>query len=82
MCGIAGFVDFSRDTTGKMLRQIAVHGRDESRLKGHPAFLRAAARLAQTRPDIRFACIGDEPDRCRQTLECKARELGSSGQLK
>ena len=47
-------------------------------LKDHPTFLRAAARLAETRLDIRFVCVGDGPDPYRQSLKQMADDLGLS----
>jgi glycosyltransferase involved in cell wall biosynthesis len=45
-------------------------------IKDHPNFLRAAARLAQGSPKVRFVCIGDGPTQYRVKLEALSRELG------
>jgi len=45
-------------------------------MKDHPTFLRAAARLAQEREDVRFVCVGDGPTPYRQTLQELADSLG------
>lgn len=45
-------------------------------MKGHPIFLRAAARLSQEREDVRFVCIGDGPPAYREELHTLGRELG------
>lgn len=42
-------------------------------MKGHSAFLKAAARLARERHDVRFVCVGDGPAIYKQGL---AKELG------
>lgn len=45
-------------------------------LKDHQTFLKAAARLAHTRPDARFACIGGGPEKYLHDLRILADELG------
>ncbi len=40
--------------------------------KDHPNFLRAAAILAERRPDARFVCVGDGPAAYRECLERQA----------
>ncbi|MGA2080403.1 MAG: glycosyltransferase [Holophaga sp.] len=45
-------------------------------VKDHPTFLRAAARLAQDRPDLRFVCVGAGPAGCREHLRSQALALG------
>jgi glycosyltransferase involved in cell wall biosynthesis len=45
-------------------------------IKDHPNFLKAAARLAQKMPEVRFVCIGDGPTPYRVKLETLSRELG------
>jgi glycosyltransferase involved in cell wall biosynthesis len=43
-------------------------------MKDHPNFLRAAAILAELRPDLRFICVGDGPE--RKSLEDLSVKLG------
>lgn len=50
-------------------------------MKNHPLFLHAAARLAPTRPDVRFVCVGDGPTDYRAQLQALAAELGLTQQL-
>ncbi|HEU4950860.1 MAG TPA: glycosyltransferase [Holophagaceae bacterium] len=45
-------------------------------VKDHPTFLRAAARIAATRPEARFVCIGDGPGSYAAALKRQAAELG------
>ena len=45
-------------------------------MKGHDCFLEAAKRVAAVRPDLRFFCIGEGPEKGR--LEALAAELGIS----
>lgn len=45
-------------------------------MKGYAAFLRAAALIAQSRPNIRFVCIGDGPAAYRVELQSQAELLG------
>ena len=47
--------------------------------KDHPTFLRAAALVAQQRPDVRFICVGNGPDDYRAALQTQARDLGLNG---
>lgn len=50
-------------------------------MKDHATFLRAAAILARQRPDVRFMCVGDEPDEYKQRLKTLSVELGMSSRL-
>ncbi len=45
-------------------------------VKDHPTFLRAAARLAEARPDLRFVCVGAGPAAYAERLRELARGLG------
>lgn len=45
-------------------------------IKDHPTFLRAAARLRQTNPDVRFVCVGDGPAGLRAELQALSESLG------
>jgi glycosyltransferase involved in cell wall biosynthesis len=45
-------------------------------IKNHGCFLKAAARLSQELPEVRFVCIGDGPVRHKMKLEALSRELG------
>jgi glycosyltransferase involved in cell wall biosynthesis len=56
-------------------RLIGLVGRLDA-IKDHAGFLRAAARLAQQLPEVRFVCIGDGPAEYRAKLEALSRELG------
>ena len=56
-------------------RLIGLVGRLDA-IKDHAGFLRAAARLAQQLPEVRFVCIGDGPAQYRAKLEALSRELG------
>jgi glycosyltransferase involved in cell wall biosynthesis len=56
-------------------RLIGLVGRLDA-IKDHAGFLRAAARLAQQQPEVRFVCIGDGPAQYRAKLEALSRELG------
>jgi glycosyltransferase involved in cell wall biosynthesis len=56
-------------------RLIGLVGRFDP-IKDHPNFLRAAARLSQGLPEVRFVCIGDGPMQYRVKLEALSRELG------
>jgi glycosyltransferase involved in cell wall biosynthesis len=49
--------------------------------KDHGTFLRAAAQIAQSRPDVRFVCIGDGARSCRSELMKLAESLGLSTRL-
>lgn len=50
-------------------------------MKDHPTFLQAAARLCRERPDVRFACVGEGPDRYGRKLRELAAGLNLSGRL-
>ena len=50
-------------------------------MKDHPTFLRAAAMLAQERPDIRFVCVGDGSEPYKSESRQLANELGLDGRL-
>jgi glycosyltransferase involved in cell wall biosynthesis len=45
-------------------------------IKDHPGCLKAAARLSKTRPEARFAFIGDGRPEYRRELEAMSRDLG------
>lgn len=46
-------------------------------VKDHPTFLRAAARIARSRPGARFVCVGgDGSEAYEAALKAQARELG------
>ncbi|HYG66952.1 MAG TPA: glycosyltransferase, partial [Anaeromyxobacteraceae bacterium] len=45
-------------------------------VKDHATFLAAASRIASTREDVRFVCVGDGSGPYRRTLEQLASELG------
>lgn len=45
-----------------------------TRTKGHATFLRAAARVAELRPEVHFVVVGEGPERAR--LERRVREAG------
>ena len=45
-------------------------------IKDHASFLKAAARLSQELPDVRFVCIGNGPVQYQVKLEALCRELG------
>jgi glycosyltransferase involved in cell wall biosynthesis len=45
-------------------------------VKDHPTFLRAAARLAGSRTDLRFVCVGAGPSEYADRLQDQARTLG------
>jgi len=47
-------------------------------MKDHETFLRAAARLAQQRDDVRFACIGDGAPEVRASLIAMSNDLNLS----
>ncbi len=44
--------------------------------KDHPTFLRAAARVATERPDVRFVCVGPGPDGYRRELLALCTSIG------
>lgn len=50
-------------------------------VKDHPNFLRACARLAQSRSRLRFVCIGSGPAGYRDELAALAEDLGIGPQL-
>lgn len=50
-------------------------------MKDHPTFLRAAAILAQERPDVRFVCVGDGSEPYKSELYHQANELRLDGRL-
>lgn len=50
-------------------------------MKGYETFLRASARLAQQRSDIRFVCVGDGPEPYKSRLTSLSNELGLFGRL-
>jgi len=50
-------------------------------VKDHPTFFRAAAMLAQERPDVRFVCVGDGSELYKNKLYYQASELGLDGRL-
>jgi glycosyltransferase involved in cell wall biosynthesis len=50
-------------------------------MKDHPTFLRAARKLAQERPDVRFVCVGDGSEPYKSELHRLASELGLDGRL-
>ncbi len=45
-------------------------------IKGHTTFLRAAAKYAQDRSDVRFVCVGDGPKNYFQKLQQLSESLG------
>jgi glycosyltransferase involved in cell wall biosynthesis len=45
-------------------------------IKNHPMFLKAAARIAAQRPDVRFVCVGHGKASYLQQLKEQTRELG------
>jgi glycosyltransferase involved in cell wall biosynthesis len=50
-------------------------------VKNHGNFLRAAARIAALRGDVRFACVGTGEAAYRQALEQQASGLGLAGRI-
>jgi len=50
-------------------------------VKGHPTFLRAAARIASLRSDARFVCVGEGQPAYRESLVRLASELGLADRL-
>jgi glycosyltransferase involved in cell wall biosynthesis len=50
-------------------------------VKDHTTFLRAAARVAAARGDVRFVCVGDGPPGYRRRLEQLASDLGLSARI-
>jgi glycosyltransferase involved in cell wall biosynthesis len=61
------------------LQRIGLIGRMNSPVKNHPAFLRAAARLAPKYPRLQFVLAGDGP--LRPGLERMAKDLGIAGRV-
>ncbi len=45
-------------------------------MKGHPAFLRAAALALRERPELRFVAVGGGPEAVVDRLQAEARDLG------
>ena len=60
---------------GAATRVVGLVGRLDP-IKDHPTFLRAAAIVARTRPDVRFVCVGDGPADYRGTLLALGERLG------
>lgn len=50
-------------------------------MKDHPVFLRAMAKLARERADVRFVCVGDGPEPYKTELCQLADELGLATRL-
>jgi glycosyltransferase involved in cell wall biosynthesis len=50
-------------------------------VKGHPTFLRAAARVAASRPGARFVCVGEGQASYRDSLLLLASEVGIADRL-
>ena len=50
-------------------------------IKDHANFLRAAATSLETRPDLRFVCVGGGPTQYQRELESLAGDLGVSDRL-
>lgn len=50
-------------------------------MKDHETFLKAAARLAARRADVRFVCIGDGPPEYAQRLEGLAEDLNLASRV-
>jgi glycosyltransferase involved in cell wall biosynthesis len=50
-------------------------------IKDHPTFLRAAAILAGSRPDVTFVCIGGGPEEYARDLRNLADDLGLQGRV-
>jgi glycosyltransferase involved in cell wall biosynthesis len=50
-------------------------------IKNHPLFLKAAARLAAKRPDVRYVCLGDGPPAYLRQLQMIAAGLGIEDKL-
>jgi len=67
-----------RITDGEIL--VGLVGRLDP-MKGHPAFLNAAAALVKQRDDLRFVCVGDGPTGYRLRLSALSHELGLSQHL-
>jgi glycosyltransferase involved in cell wall biosynthesis len=71
-----------RDEWGVALDQklVGIVGRLDP-MKDHPNFMRAAARIAAARRDVRFVCVGDGEPAYRASLEALAAELGLGDRL-
>ncbi|MCF8033676.1 MAG: glycosyltransferase [Desulfarculaceae bacterium] len=50
-------------------------------MKDHPAFLKAAARLAKDHPGAHFVCVGDGPADYQASLRAQGEELGLEERL-
>lgn len=50
-------------------------------IKNHTLFVKAAARVAQSRPDVRFVCVGGGATPYQQELQNLAHSLGLEGKL-
>jgi glycosyltransferase involved in cell wall biosynthesis len=50
-------------------------------VKDHPTFLRAAARVAESRPDCWFVCVGDGPEDYKAALKAQAAASGLAGRV-
>lgn len=50
-------------------------------IKDHPNFLQAAARLAETRQNVRFVCVGDGPADYTAQLQTQGEALGLKNKL-
>ena len=59
--------------------RVGMIARMNTRSKNHLAFLRAAARLRGSIPNLEFLLVGDGP--LRRELELEAKSLGLSGQI-
>jgi glycosyltransferase involved in cell wall biosynthesis len=65
---------------GEGERVICMVGRLDP-MKDHPTFLRAAARIAQQRPEVRFVCVGRGSKDYTDALHTLATELGIAERL-
>lgn len=50
-------------------------------IKNHPLFLKVAARLSATHPDVRFVCVGHGPKEYEAELRAMTRTLGLEQKL-
>ena len=50
-------------------------------MKGHKVFLRAAARLLESRDDLRFVCVGNGPESIKKDLAALMANLGLASNL-
>jgi glycosyltransferase involved in cell wall biosynthesis len=50
-------------------------------VKGHPTLLKAASLLVSKRQDVRFVCVGWDPETYRIQLQRLGLELGLRGRL-